>query len=42
LSHETARIIDTPALSLFNLAMQSIKEMLERATAPVKTITSRS
>ena len=38
----SVQIIDPPTLSFFNQAMQSIKEMLERATGPAKTITSRS
>ncbi len=41
MANETAKIIDPPSVSFFNLAMQSIKEMLERATGPVKTMASR-
>ncbi len=41
MSDKTAKIIDPPGVSFFNLAMQSIKEMLERATGPVKTMASR-
>jgi len=41
MSDQSAKIIDTPGVSFFNLAMQSIKEMLERATGPVKTMASR-
>ncbi|MCP4126576.1 MAG: DUF1631 domain-containing protein, partial [Gammaproteobacteria bacterium] len=41
MSDKTAKTIDPPSVSFFNLAMQSIKVMLERATAPVKTKTSR-
>jgi len=37
----TAKIIEAPTVSFFNLAMQSIKEMLERATGPVKILASR-
>ncbi len=38
----TVQIVDPPARSFFNQAMQSIKEMLERATSPAKTTTSES
>jgi len=41
MSEGTAKTIDPPGVSFFNLAMQSIKEMLERATGPVKTMSSR-
>ncbi len=41
MSDKTAKTIDPPGVSFFNLAMQSIKEMLERATGPVKTMASR-
>ena len=41
MSEDTAQIIEPPGVSFFNLAMQSIKEMLERAMGPGKTITSR-
>ncbi len=41
MSEETTQAIDPPSVKFFNLAMQSIKEMLERATLPVKTMVSR-
>ncbi len=41
MSEDISRIIEPPGMSFFNLAMQSIKEMLERATGPVKTMASR-
>jgi Protein of unknown function (DUF1631) len=41
LSEGTALIIDTSVHSFLDNAMQSIKEMLERATGPLKAMTSR-
>lgn len=38
MADETARIIEPPSTSFFNLAMQSIKEMLERATGKTMAI----